>query len=220
MKKLACLLMAFILLGCQVSTPQIKNDITNEINTMAKSAPTSYKTMNKPFYSYYLPKDVGRIDSNDISSLLSKDGSKIIMNFNPNSIVIHDYYHKDEIKGYEENTIDETYKHYYRSNGTFLGSDYRYHNYSIQIAKLDETDFLLYLDLAYVNFTTVVKEVQLASFIHSMFIIGKSLTYDSSEIIAHYSLQSTLDSIKQDLDEFNEELPNNGSLSDLIEKNK
>ncbi len=220
MKKLACLLMSFILFGCQISTSQIKNDITDEINSMAKFTPISYRTMSKPFYSYYLPKDVGRIDSNDLSSLLVKDGSKIVMNFNPNSIVIHDYYHKDEMKLYEENTIDASYKYYYRSNGTFLGGDYRYHDYSIQIAKLDETDFLLYLDLSYVNFTTIVKEVQLESFIHSMFIIGKSLTYDSSEVVAHYSLQSTLDSIKQDLEEFNEELPNDGSLSDLIEKTK
>lgn len=220
MKKLACLLMSFILFGCQINTPQIKDDITNEIITMSKAAPVSYYTMSKPFYSYYLPKDIGRIDSNDLSSLLVKDGTKIIMNFNPNSIVIHDYYHKDEIKVYEENLIDENYEHYYHSNGTFLGSDYRFHDYSIQIAKLDDTDFLLYLDLAYVNFTTIVKEVQLESFVHSMFIIGKSLKYDSSEIIAHYSLQSTLDSIKQDLEEFNEELPNDGSLSDLIENTK
>ena len=176
--------------------------------------------MTKPFYSYYLPKDMGRIDSNDLSSLLVKDGVKIIMNFNPNSVVIHDYYHKNDVKVYEENEVDTSYNYFYSSSGTFLGSDYRYHDYSIRIMKLEKDDYLIYADMGYVNFTSILKEVQLKSFIHSMFIIAKSLTYISSEVIANYSLQSTSDSIKQDLEKFNEELPNDGSLSDLIEKSK
>ena len=35
-----------------------------------------------------------------------------------------------------------------------------------------------------------------------------------------YSLKATSDSIKQDLDEYNEQLPNNGTLEDLINQVK
>ena len=220
MKKLACFLMVCLLSGCQINSNQIKSNITKEISTMAKSIPSDYITMNKPFYSYYLPKDIGRIDSNDLSSLLVKDGVKIIMNFNPNSVVIKDYYQKNENTVYIENTVNENYEFYYQSNGTYLGKDYKYYDYSIRIMQLDETDYLLYLDMGHVNFTTIVKEVQLPSFIHSCFVIAKSIDYDSKEVVAFYSLQSTSESIKQDLEEFNEQLPNDGTLSDLIEKSK
>ena len=50
--------------------------------------------MNKPLYSYYLPRDIGRVLSNDLSSVLKKDGTQFIMNFNPNAVVIHDYYYE------------------------------------------------------------------------------------------------------------------------------
>lgn len=220
MKKLACLLMVCLLFGCQTNSNQIKSNISKEITTMAKSAPFDYTTMNKPLYSYYLPKDIGRIDSNDLSSLLVKDGVKIIMNFNPNSVVIKDYYQKNENTFYVENEINVNYNFYYQSTGTYLGKDYKYYNYSVRIMKLDDTDYLLYLDMGYVNFTSIVKEVQLSSFIHSCFVIAKSIDYDSKEVVTYYSLQSTSDSIKQDLEEFNEQLPNDGSLSDLIDKSK
>ena len=219
MKKITFILFVFLLLGCQTNSTKLKDDITNEIVSMSKNTPIFYTTMNKTYYSYYLPKDIGRIDSNELSSLLIKDGTKMIMNFNPNSIVIHDYYHKMNAKKYEEIQVinDDLY---YHAKGTYLGNDYRYHDYNLRVMKLDKTDFLLYFELGYVNFISIVKEVQIESFAHSMMVIAKSVQYDSNEIIAQFSMQSTSDSIKEDLDEFNDELPNDGSLSDLINQSK
>ncbi len=79
-----------------------------------------------------------------------------------------------------------------------------------------EADPLL-LDMEYVNFTAVLRAVQIQPLVHSMFIIAKSLQYDSDEVIAQYSLRSSSDSVMSDLDEFNKELPDSGSLSELIE---
>ena len=102
MKKWALLLCALLLSGCKVDHAKIQNSITDELIKMTENEPIYYTTMEKPLYSYYLPKDVGRISSNELSSLFVKDGVKFIMNFNPNKVVIHDYYYKDKVITSEE----------------------------------------------------------------------------------------------------------------------
>ena len=84
MKKWTLLLCALLLSGCKVDHVKIQDGITNELIEMTENEPIYYTTMEKPLYSYYLPKDIGRISSNELSSLFVKDGVKFIMNFNPN----------------------------------------------------------------------------------------------------------------------------------------
>lgn len=218
MKKLACILIVFLLCGCQVNADNIKQDITNQLDLMNDYDPITYTTMNKPLYSYYLPKDVGRISANDLSSLFIKDGVKFIMNFNPNRIVVHDYYRKDEEIMKMKTNINEESELFYEANGTFKGSDSRYHEYQCKIIALGDNNYLLSLDMSYVNYLAVLKPVQIESMIHSMFVMAKSVQYESKEVVAKYSLKSTSESIKTDLEEFHTDLPDNGSIADLIEK--
>lgn len=218
MKKLLQIGLITLLCGCSVNDMSIKNNLTEEFMTMSNQNPISYTTMTKPLYSYYLPKDVGRISSNPLSSLLMKDGVKFIMNFNPNRIVIHDYYQHSAYNGYDKPKILKNNMNYYEIQGTFKGTDMKYHNYLCSITYLENDEYLLLLDMSYVNFTAVLKRVQMQPIIHSMMTIGKSIQYDSKEVIASYSLKYTSDSIIKDLEEFTEELPQNGQLSDLIEK--
>ena len=170
MKKVACLWLALLLCGCQVNEADLKSELTNEFHELSDQAPISYTTMNKPLYSYYLPKDVGRLQSNPLSSLFMKDGVRFIMNFNPNEVVIHDYYQASTTYELEETVENESSDLFYDVTGTFKGSDHRYHKYECQITE-----------------------------------------------IAQYSLRSSSDSVMSDLDEFNKELPDSGSLSELIE---
>lgn len=218
MKKVACLMLTLLLCGCQVNETDLKNELTSELNELSNQDPVAYTTMNKPLYSYYLPKDVGRIQSNPLSSLFMKDGVKFIMNFNPNEVVIHDYYQMDTVKVLEETVENGETALFYEAEGTFRGSDDRYHEYKCQITQLDDGSYLLLLDMEYVNFTAILKAVQIQPLIRSMFIIAKSLQYDSNEVIAQYSLRSSSESVMSDLEEFNQELPDSGSLSELIDQ--
>lgn len=220
MKKLALLLCVLLLTGCKVDHVKIQEDITSELTEMAEHEPIHYTTMEKPLYSYYLPKDIGRISSNELSSLFIKDGVKFIMNFNPNRIVIHDYYYKDRFIDYDEPTINEDSDLYYEASGTFRGSDNRYHYYDCQIVYLEGNNYLLKLDMSYVNYLAVVQPVQIQSLIHSMLVIAKSVQFDAEYVVSEYSLKSTSESIKMSLDAFNEELPDSGYISDLIENNE
>ena len=140
------------------------------------------------------------------------------MNFNPNKIVIHDYYYKDKIVSSEELKINEESDLYYDASGTFKGSDKRYHYYDIKVVHLRDNNYLLKLDMSYVNYLAVVKPVEIKPLIKSMFTMAKSIHFDADYVVNEYSLQSTSESVKVSLEEFNEELPESGLLSDLIEK--
>ena len=144
MKKLALLLCLLLLSGCKADHVKIQQDITDELIEMSQHEPIYYTTMEKPLYSYYLPKDVGRISSNELSSLFIKDDVKFIMNFNPNKVVIHDYYNKDKTIEYNEPTVKET-DLYYEADGTFKGNDGRYHYYDCQIVHLKENKYQFHL---------------------------------------------------------------------------
>ncbi len=218
MKKLALLLCALLLSGCKVDHVKIQDGITNELIKMTEYEPIYYTTMEKPLYSYYLPKDVGRISSNELSSLFVKDGIKFIMNFNPNKVVIHDYYYKDKVVTAEELTVNEESNLYYDATGTFKGSDKRYHYYDVKVTHLKDNNYLLKLDMSYVNYLAVVKPVEIKPLMKSMFTIAKSIHFDADYVVSEYSLKSTSESVKVSLEEFNEELPESGLLSDLIEK--
>lgn len=216
MKKLGLLLCIILLGGCKVNAHDLKADITNELTIMAEHEPIYYTTMEKPLYSYYLPKDVGRISSNELSSLFIKDDVKFIMNFNPNKIVIHDYYYQDRFIPYTEPTILEDTTLYYEANGTFRGNDSRYHYFDCKVIHLEENNYLLKLDMSYINYLAVVQPVQIQSMLHSMFVMAKSVQYDSDYVVSEYSLQSTSESVKVSLEEFNEELPDSGMISELM----
>lgn len=217
MKKLMLVLLICLLTACSVEDQQIKEGLSQEFKTMSQVEPITYTTMSKPLFAYYLPKDVGRIDSNPLSSLLIKDGVQFIMNFNPNRIVIHDFYRKSMEMEYQNPEVTEN-EHYYEVKGTFKGNDGKFHEYSASIIELDRDDYFLQLDMGYVNFTSVMKKVQLRPLIHSMMVIGKSIQYDSDEVVSTYSLKYSSDSITKDLEKFEGILPDEGSLSDLIDE--
>lgn len=217
MKKWALCFCVLLLTACQADHTAIRKDIEEELTFSTSAEPIYYTTMSKPLYSYYLPKDVGRLSSNHLSSLLIRDGVKFIMNFNPNEIVIHDFYKDDIVKMSQESKIN-TDDIYFEASGSFKGSDSRYHDYKCEIYEFDDGNYLLLLNMEYVNYIALAKPLQLEGLIHSMFVIAKSMKFDADEVIARYSLKSTSEKIIQDLEEFNDEIADNGFISDLMEK--
>ena len=70
--------------------------------------------------------------------------------------------------------------------------------------------------MEYVYFYTIAEGAELSSLIDTMFDIGQSVTYDSEEIVSIYSLKSSSEYLTENLDEFTQDLPSEGYLSDLI----
>ena len=73
MRKLTLLflLSCIFLSGCSKTQEEYTEHLTQSVETIALSNDIAQTNMNKELYSYYLPKDVGRIESHEISSVQS-----------------------------------------------------------------------------------------------------------------------------------------------------
>lgn len=92
---LACCLL--LLTGCaktfESDLPQLVNDLLQKQSTMVSTYGTN---RTKDYYKYYLPLNMGTRESTQLGEIFIKDESTILMNFDPSSIIIHEYYSGDE----------------------------------------------------------------------------------------------------------------------------
>lgn len=222
MKKKGLLLLPFLLCGCTFNSQTMNQDLKLSLQDSSNMQAIEFTNMHKRLYDYYLPKDIGRISSNELSSVFKKDGTKFIMNFNPNAIVIRDYYYEINHLFMEmrDTKIISTSENGVRFEGTFKKQDGKVHSYSCVIDKLENGKYFMFLNMEYIYFYTIAYGAELESLSKSMFQIGQSVQFDSDQIVSIYSLKSSSEYLTENLDELYEELPESGYLSDLIGENK
>lgn len=221
MKKLGLLMLCLLLGGC-FHEEDLEKDLKQTLQNSSHQEAIDFTTMSKPLYNYYLPKDVGRISSNNLSSIFKKDGTKFIMNFNPNSIVIRDYYYEVDALFAEmrDTSVISSSETGIRFEGTFKKSNGGVHNFSCVVDQLDNGKYFMFLNMEYVYFYTTAYGAELCSLIDTMFKIGQSFTYDADQVVKLYSLKSSSEYLTEDLDRYTSDLPSEGYLTDLIEGEK
>lgn len=93
MKKRIFLICALLCCAC---TPLSETDVNKRIVTVlkrtAKTDQIAVANRSKPYFSYYLPSDMGVKKANATSAVLNKDGYDIIFNFSTSNLVIHEFY--------------------------------------------------------------------------------------------------------------------------------
>lgn len=193
MRKLLILLMSCLMLaGCaNINEENLPETILSALQTIDEQEAIDDPNMSKPFYRYYLPKDIGRIKSNQLSSVFLKDGYHFVMNFDAAQIVINEYYSEDDTHhemvdvSLTKNEADSLVY-----NGSFKNAFGVVHPYVCTIEKLNKKNYLLVLDIDYVKFYTITPMAELSTMIQSMFDIAKSVKYDSRKILSEFSLKN------------------------------
>lgn len=218
MRKLCCLMLCLlVLVGCQYSTTNLANDLVSALKQADQIEPLDFSNANKDIYDYYQPRDVGRIQSNTLSSVFKKDNVQFIMNFNPNHVVILDYYNKDGALQKMEPSVERKSSTYISIVGTYNGNAKSLYDYNLKLELLDNGSYFIDFDMEYVNFYAVSHPAQIESLVKTMYQMGASFNFDAEHIVALYSMKSNADKITQDLEEYTEVLPAEGFLSDLKE---
>lgn len=207
----------FMLTGCQYTNSNLANDLVDALKEIEQVERISFSNANKEIYDYYQPRDVGRIQSNALSSVFKKDNVQFIMNFNPNHVVILDYYNKDGALVKVDPSIEKKNENYISIVGTFNGNAKSLYDYQLKLELLDNGSYFIDYDMEYVNFYAVCHPAQIVSLVKTMYQIGASFSFEAEHIVALYSMKSNADKITQDLEEYVEVLPAEGFLSDLKE---
>lgn len=206
----------FLLCGCVVDEAALAETLYTTLKDQEEIKPVYDVNMNKDYYSYYLPKHIGRIKSNDLSSIFLKDNYKVIMNFDASQIVINEFYNKEQQGAdFKELKVTKDDGDSLVFDGSFYNAYNIAHPYSVKIEKLAENQWMMKLKADYTLFYTIVPHAELASVIEDCFVIAKSIRYDSTKILNDFSLKSASEAVKQSLESLNKDVPVDGYLKDL-----
>ncbi|MEG0284320.1 MAG: hypothetical protein RR601_05920 [Erysipelotrichales bacterium] len=222
MKRYSIILILFILVlsGCtpQVTFSNISQETINNINSQTELAPTN---ATKKYYSYYLPTDVGRLKSTDLSELLVKKNNNIVMNFETSNLIIEKYYtSKEEDKDKDKDKDKAEVKDKANSeekvfNGTYTNNNEEELTYRIIIKKCENERYFIYFDGYVVNFYTIVNDSDIESQLINIFKMAKSFKYDRELILKSFSLKSVGSTKAEAFDFTKENMPESGMLSEM-----
>ena len=103
-----------LLFGCQATNEKkIEEEVKTILENYVSNVEIASINLSKSHYSYYLPEDMTIVNSNTLSSVLLKDGYKVILNFSPSAIIISEYYVDFEE---DEENLEIEFKNYTEEN--------------------------------------------------------------------------------------------------------
>ncbi len=225
MKKLLTVLMVLLLLGlsgCSESQREAYTyDELREVITQAvqlKLPEPSYNNAIKEYYSYYLPRGVGRQDRDETSNLFDIYGNKAILNIDIASIIADEYY-----EGTENNpsnalrNIDIFAQNEFVAHGICTNSSKKGLMYRIYVTSMDEnTDYILLQD-NYFLFASTCYKVQTKDMIYEMIKILRCCSIDEEKIVSVYSNVTNMEKKTSIISLFREILPESGYVADYID---
>lgn len=218
-----------ILSGCGSNDGDLPQRVLDQLAQIPEQQLSAGSNHTKQFYAYYLPADMGRRDSNQLSEILIKDGYRMIMNFDPSALIIEQYYtekqedepepmpieKKDLLEQFVEPQMmqeDTTWIY----TGNYLTSSLEIYPYTVQLIQ-NEDAYLLYFDGTLIKLYTYVPEAAVSSMLKSMITIASSLEYEKEAVLKTYSLKSLEENRQETLNYLEHNLPSTGSLQDLLE---
>lgn len=217
MKKVVLLMLSLILLGGCASEADLSNEVMVLLQEKSSLLPLNDTNMSKMYYSYYLPRDVGRGKGNSLSGVYIKDGYKFVMNLDASQIIIDEYYTEEAAEPVMDvimNSSDSGFTY----QGSYTNTEDELKNYTLRLEKL--TDGYYYIDLAAcgLRFYSIVPYAEVKSLLNCMITIMRSVKIDRQLILNDFSLKSATALQQQNLDYLNEEVPVDGYIKDLVEK--
>lgn len=217
MKKVVLLMLSLILLGGCASEADLSNEVMVLLQEKSTLVPFKDTNMSKMYYSYYLPRDVGRGKGNSLSGVYIKDGYKFVMNLDASQIIIDEYYTEEEAETVKD-VIMESSNTGFMYQGSYTNVEDEIKNYTLRLEKL--TDGYYYIDLAAsgLRFYSIVPYAEVKSLLNCMITIMRSVKIERQLILNDFSLKSATAQQQQNLDYLNEEVPVEGYIKDLVGK--
>lgn len=214
MKKIAIVLITFILSGCTyVSRPTTNLDETITNIEASLNSPYDFRINNgSTYFSYYLPSDSQEMESSENAAIINYLNSKIIMNLNIPSI-INNVFYTDSVFDDDGFFIKDNLIH--ESSGTFIKNDGSESNYFVKVYK-DGESYLIQVKTNELNFYANTNMYEIEGVIKHIFLMAQSVEIDPTKIINAYSAKEVIDYQKKQVDLFEYMVPSEGYLNDLV----
>ena len=216
LKKVLLVLLLVLLCGCQsnLDALDIQQSLIEAFDE-ANSLPTAQADNKKVFYSFYLEPEVGRLKSNETSSILKYKETKFAMNLNIAKIVNAQNYGDiipSTIKLNDELLVATV-------NGEYSDFDNSIYPYQSYIYQLSDDEYYLTIDTQYVFFSALGNAKQIIDVVKPIMKIARSIEINSDAIMLEYSAKERITFEGEELSLYDEIIPTEGRVSDMINKN-
>lgn len=209
MKRLFVVLLLVMMCGCASN-----KDINTELDSLLSD--TNKIVSNHPnnsleYYDYYLPSDMGEVNFDQESLVLSYLDNKIVVNININDIVNNKYYTEQYLTN--SSLLDQN-KLVYSKSGKYLTIKDIERDYILNLYQNNDYYVieLITSDLTYITSSKAyIKDI-----VKHLFTIAKSVDLDEELIIADYSDKNIVDYKKKQIDLFDSTRPTSGDLSEML----
>ena len=222
MKKLIFVLLAMMLLlsGCveqgeaysELSLHSLINDALE-----AEVPDAIYNNATKEYYSYYLPRGVGREDRDELSNLFNIYGNKAILNIDVASIIAEAYYEGEDEYGKKLRNLDTFSQTEFVTHGKYTNSSGKEVMYRIYVSTVDEEKDYIVLQDNHFLFAATCYKTQTMDMAYEMIKILKTCAIDEEKIVSVYSNVTETVRKTSIISLFKEILPESGYVADYID---
>ena len=210
MKKLAVLLLVWLLAGCSASYTDLNQILQMKLDQQANQSIACIADNHKTLFSYYADPSVGKRSSTQTSNVFLIEGVEVVMNLDI-STVLNAKYYPDQM------TIkDKNHDEYIYLNGKYKDCHGNEKEYVLSVYLLENQDYYVDFQTHDVNFYASMKATELDDVVSHMMKIAKTVEVNESEVISAYSIKPADEVEREKIDLFKEQISENGRLDELI----
>lgn len=212
MRKTWLILLVFFMSAC-TSTFELR-DYDQAIQSALEQETSTYLTMNRDLFSYYLPVSIGRKLATPNSVTLNSHNQSILMSLDVVNILNQAYYKDDD-------TLRDLLKDgvaFYTHTDTFLSNQSIPIDFRVSAAKISEHMVLLILQTEHFVFTSIHPEAVSPDILYDMLRVARSARIAKDVVLSTYSKREVIDFKVQNLNMFAQVAPESGTVMDMIKE--
>lgn len=212
MRKLWLVFLVFLMSAC-TSAFELR-DYDQAIQNALSQETSTYLTMNRDLFSYYLPVSIGRKASTPNSVTLNSHNQTILMSLDVVNILNQAYY-KDEDSLRD---LLKTGVAFYTHTDTFLSNQSIPVDFRVNAAKISDHLVLLILQTEHFVFTSIHPEAISPEILYDMLRVARSARIAKEVVLSVYSKREVIDFKVQNLNMFAQVAPESGTVMDMIKE--
>lgn len=213
MRKLWLVLLVFLMSACQ-STFEPR-DYDQAIQEALAQKTSTYLTMNRDLFSYYLPVSIGRKLATPNSVTLNSHNQSILMSLDVVNILNQAYYKDDEdsLRSLLKDGVA-----FYTHTDTFLSNQSIPIDFRVSAAKIADHLVLLILQTEHFVFTSIHPQAISPEILYDMLRVARSARIAKDVVLDVYSKREVIDFKVQNLNMFAQVAPESGTVMDMIKE--
>lgn len=212
MKRLIPLFLSFLLAGCTVHTEVSLQDRLTENIEKAQNMEVSEASHAKKFYSYYLPRDIGRYESASYGNIFCIDGVRVSMSLNTAAVINQQLYPPL----FNDTITTNSNKQTAGLKGQYLDINETAHDFEVGVYDC-ETSYVVALISDTVVMEATCTALQTGVIAGRMLEIARSVVVNTDAILQYYSNQVPEIKNQEKVELFDVQAPENGRIEELFE---